>query len=487
MEQLKASVGGGARGGLAILLLTSMTPSVIPAPAAQLPPIPNLHQRKDEFDVTVQEQIQKAHEKLQMNLDSAEANGNLGKILHAHQRYELAEPFYLRARLLDPNAFPWAYYLGVIQVPLGKQTEAVTTLRLAVGLNSDYLPARMALAEALLKLGELEESRKAYERILQDHPESAAAHYGLGRVYSDKGAVEEAIKHFERACELSPEFGAGHYALGLAYRNLGNTEKSREHLSQFQRYSTQESPLEDPLLEAIQSLGSKAAYSLEKGIALRDQGRFKEAASALEEALKIDPDHAVAHGNLASLYIALQDPVQVERHYRAAVEIDSGMYKTHYNFAVFLGMAGRTREAMDVLKKALDVNPFHALSHNNLGYLLAQQGKSEEAGEHFRLAIQYQPNFQLPHFNLGRLLMTQGEHKQAIQHLQKTLTPENESTAVHIYTLALAYAQLGDLKKAKDYALQAKQKAVGPGQESVTNAIKKLLAQLDRMAKPDGQ
>ena len=404
MEQLKASVGGGARGGLAILLLTSMTPSVIPAPAAQLPPIPNLHQRKDEFDVTVQEQIQKAHEKLQMNLDSAEANGNLGKILHAHQRYELAEPFYLRARLLDPNAFPWAYYLGVIQVPLGKQTEAVTTLRLAVGLNSDYLPARMALAEALLKLGELEESRKAYERILQDHPESAAAHYGLGRVYSDKGAVEEAIKHFERACELSPEFGAGHYALGLAYRNLGNTEKSREHLSQFQRYSTQESPLEDPLLEAIQSLGSKAAYSLEKGIALRDQGRFKEAASALEEALKIDPDHAVAHGNLASLYIALQDPVQVERHYRAAVEIDSGMYKTHYNFAVFLGMAGAHKGGNGRAQKSAGCEPVPRLESQQPWISTGPTREERRGGRAFPLGHPVPTQLSTPPFQPGASL-----------------------------------------------------------------------------------
>ena len=487
VEQVKVALTGRARAGVATLLLGSMIAPVIPAPVGQLPPIPKLAERKDEFDATIQEQIQKALEKLQMNPDSAEANGNLGMILHAHQRYELAEPLYLRAQLLDPNSFPWAYYLGVIRVPLGKQTEAVTALRLAVGLKPDYLPARMGLAESLQKLGEFEQSREIYQQILQDHPQSPSAYAGLGRVYWEEGKVAEAIKNYEKACELFPEFGSSHYALGLAYRTLGNAEKSREHLSQFQRHSTKEPPLDDPLLEAIQSLGSKTNYYLGKGRALRDQGQFKEAAAAFEEALKIEPDHAVAHGNLCSLYIALRDPDQVEQHYRAAVEIDPGMYKTHYNFAVFLGMVGRTLEAMEVLRKALDVNPFHALSHNNLGYLLAQQGKFEEAEEHYLLAIQYEPNFQLPRFNLGRLLMTQGKHKEAIQHLQKTLTSEDESTPDHIYTLALAYAHQGDLGKARDYALQAKQKAVGPGQESVADAIEKLLTQLNKMAKPDGQ
>ena len=116
---------GRARAGVATLLLASVIAPVIPAPAGQLPPIPDLTERTDEFDATLQGQIMKALENLQMNPDSAEANGNLAMILHAHNRYELAEPLYLRARLLDPNSFPWAYYLGVIQIPLGKQTEAL--------------------------------------------------------------------------------------------------------------------------------------------------------------------------------------------------------------------------------------------------------------------------------------------------------------------------------------------------------------------------
>ena len=43
------------------------------------------------------------------------------------------------------------------------------TLRLAVGLKPDYLPVRMALAESLQKLGELEQSREIYQQILKDH------------------------------------------------------------------------------------------------------------------------------------------------------------------------------------------------------------------------------------------------------------------------------------------------------------------------------
>ncbi len=288
----------GARIGAASLLFASLIAPAVSAPVEQLPPIPRLAEWKDEFDATIREQILQALEKLQGDQQDATANGRLGMILHAHQRYELAEPLYRRARLLDPDSFPWAYYLGVIQGPLGKQNEATQTLRLAVALKPDYLPARMALAETLQKLGELAESRRMYSEILADHPQSASAYFGLGRVSWEEGEVAEAIRNYEKACQLFPEFGAAYYALGVAYRSLENAEKSREFLTRFGLHSASEPPLEDSLLEAIESLKSKAGYYLQQGIALRDEGQFKEAAAAFQEVLKVESDHSVAHGNL---------------------------------------------------------------------------------------------------------------------------------------------------------------------------------------------
>ena len=125
-------------------------------------------------------------------------------LLHAHQRYEIAEPFYLRARLLDPDSFSWAYYLGIIQGRLGKPAEAVASLRPATKLKSDYLPARMALAESLRKLGKLEESRELYRRIVRDHSESASAWAGLGRISWEKGDASEAVENYRKARRAIP-------------------------------------------------------------------------------------------------------------------------------------------------------------------------------------------------------------------------------------------------------------------------------------------
>ena len=474
------------RAFLAILSLSFLLAPFLLAQREPLPPVPDLAPRIHEFDANSRKQIRDAGEQVRLHPRNAEANGRLGMLLHAHQRYEFAEPFYRRARLLDPDSFSWAYYLGVIQGRLGKPAEAMASLRLATKLKPNYLPARLALAESLRKKGALEESRKVYLKIAQDHPESASAYAGLGRISWDENEISEAVENYRKAVERFPGFAAAHYALGLAYRSLGDPEKMQEHLSQFQRHSAQEPPLEDPLLDAVQDLESRAGHFLREGFVLREERKYQEAAAAFEELLKIEPGHAIAHANLVSLYIALRNPAKVEHHYRSAVAGDPGLYKTHYNFGTYLGWRGRTGEAVAALRKAVEINPFHADSHSNLGHLLAQSGSSAEAERHMRLAIRHQPNFPLPHFNLGRLLLTQGRHEEAVRHLHMTLDGEDDGDPLHVYTLALAYARLGELEKAEHYVLRAKRKAVAPNHAGIARDIESLLTELERAADSHG-
>ena len=103
-----------------------------------------------------------------------------------------------------------------------------------------------------------------------------------------------------------------------------------------------------------------------------------------------------------------------------------------------------------------------------------------------RLAIRHQPNFPLPHFNLGRLLLTHGRYEEAVGHLHKALDGADDGNPLHVYTLALAYAQLGELEKAEQYALRAKRKAVAPDQAGLARDIESLLNELKRAADSHG-
>jgi tetratricopeptide (TPR) repeat protein len=446
-----------------------------------LPALPNLPEsRLKRFSPAIRSQIQKAYEEAQANPADVEAAGRLGMILQLYEEFEVAAECYQRARSLEPKSFRWAYYLGVVRAAWGQDAAAVAIWREAVLLNPSYLPVRLKLAELLLSAHKLEESRQVYELLVKEVPSCARAHYGLGRVKWDMGEFASAIENYRRACELFPQFGAAYYALGLAYQKLGQPEKSLECLTLYQRNKGGEPPVQDPLLEAIQSLKVGAQHHFQEGWRLEGAGHVEQAVAEYEQALELDPNLTQAHVNLIPLYGMLGQFDKAERHYRACIEVNPSLAESHYNFGVMLTVQGRYGEASEAFRKALAINPFYADAHNNLGNVLEHEGKINEAFNHYLVALENKPNHRLAHFNLARLLQQRGRHQDAINHFLKTLAVEDEKTPVLMFALANAYVQIGDYAKAISYAKQSKQRAVALGLGDLANEIDKGLKQLEQ-------
>jgi len=95
---------------------------------------------------------------------------------------------------------------------------------------------------------------------------------------------------------------------------------------------------------------TSSGYHDSLGVLYAHQGKREEAEQQFLEALRINPNHALAHYNLGSLY--------------------------HDQ--------GKREEAEQQYLEALRINPNHANVHNNLGCLYDDQGKLEEAVKHFR-------------------------------------------------------------------------------------------------------
>ena len=437
---------------------------------AALPDLPQLG--PGDFPPAVREQIQGAYEQARANPRDPSANGNFGMVLEAYGQTESAAVCFQRARLLEPDSFQWAYYLGVAQADLGKNADAAATLRQALELKPDYLPARLKQAGYLLASGDQEQSERIYQAIVAEHPDSAEAHYGLGRVRAAGRQWAGAADSYRKAGDLFPAYGAAHYGLALALRNLGETAESEQYFGLYEKNRDDARPTEDPLGDAIQQLNRSAIYRIAEGVELARIGQTEQAVAAHEEALERDPQLVDAHANLISLYGRLGQTEKVEQHYRAAVRLDPNHAESHYNYGVILAERGKF-QAAKAFRKALKTNPAHPEAHANLGFILEQRGRVEEAVGHYRWAIQSKPDYRLAHYHLGRVLVLRKRYKEGIQHLQKTLTPEDETTPAYLYGLAVAYGRAGDLDNGLHYARQARQQAASQSQT-------KLLAMIER-------
>jgi tetratricopeptide (TPR) repeat protein len=436
------------------------------------------------FRTTIRDQVQQAYREVAAKPNDPDTNGRMGMLLHAFEQYESAEVCYRRARILDPRRFQWAYYLGLTQVINGKNEEAVATLRGAVGLDPEYLPARLKLAETLLTLGRLDESEETCRSIAQDVRFLAPVYYWFGRVAAAKGQDMVAIDYYRKACQLWPSFGTAHYALALACLRTGAAAEGHQHMAAYQKFKSDGDPQpEDPFLEAVRSLDNTALAHLMKGVELENAGRLDGAIAEHEEAVRQDPKLAQAHANLIALYARQGRTEKAEQEYQATVEINPNLPQSHYDYGVFLVSRRRFREAESAFRKALQSSPNYAEAHSNLGAMLERSGRVEEAVRHYRAAIEDKPNFRAAHFQLGRLLLAKNRTSEAIAQLSRTLTPEDGETPRFMYALGVAYMEAGDIANATRYLRQAGERAASLGQGQLAGQIATTLRRVDEKGK----
>ena len=151
------------------------------------------------------------------------------------------------------------------------------------------------------------------------------------------------------------------------------------------------------------------------GWQLHQAGRSADAARCYHTLLARQPDHADA----LHLFGVLHHqngyfPRAVELIGRAvALQPESAAY--HANLAEAYRAFGQHQQAMDSCRTALRLRPDYPEAANNLGLALHALGRFAEAAAQFRAALQMRPDFALARNNLGTSLRELGQLGQALQ------------------------------------------------------------------------
>ena len=131
-----------------------------------------------------------------------------------------------------------------------------------------------------------------------------------------------------------------------------------------------------------------------------------------------------------------------------------------------------------LLKRALDINPFHAHAHNNLATLLAGQHRLEEAASHYIQAIATDPAHRSARFNLGRTLVALGRPREAIPQFERLLARDDADAPRVGLALATAWFAVDDAPKAFAYGEQAHRSAIAHGQDELAATIEAMLRKM---------
>jgi tetratricopeptide (TPR) repeat protein len=122
-----------------------------------------------------------------------------GRALGEFGLFKAAYPQFHTARALAAGSAEPDYWLAAYLERQGRPQHAVPTLQRALASDSSYVPARLALADALLELGRPLEARVQLERVQSGPGIDARSLYNLACLRAAAGEIEGALGALERA------------------------------------------------------------------------------------------------------------------------------------------------------------------------------------------------------------------------------------------------------------------------------------------------
>jgi tetratricopeptide (TPR) repeat protein len=185
-----------------------------------------------------------------------------------------------------------------------------------------------------------------------------------------------------------------------------------------------------------------APVCVERGNALRAQGRSNEAAVAYRQALALDPSLAEAHNNLGAVLGAEGRHLDAADCFARAIELRPEHADFHHNCGLALEHLGRLGEAIACYERTIALDPDFVNAQFRLGNVRRDQGRYAEAAEHYRHVIRVEPNHGLAQTNLGRALRDVGRLEEAIEHGRNGVALLPQSAEAHA-NLAIALQDAG--------------------------------------------
>ena len=132
----------------------------------------------------------------------------------------------------------------------------------------------------------------------------------------------------------------------------------------------------------------------------------------------LDPSSAHAHDNLATVYSEKKLFREALAEYLTAIRLEPDSATAHYNLACFLATHGHDM-AVAEYRDAIELDAEYPDAHLNLGLTLADQGKSEEAVKEPRDRHPARPEGPVPRHELAALLMDEGDYRTTITQLKE--------------------------------------------------------------------
>lgn len=203
---------------------------------------------------------------------------------------------------------------------------------------------------------------------------------------------------------------------------------------------------------------ARSLYNL--AISFFNKKQYPEAAAYYSRTLQIDPNRFDAYEGLAFCAVETDDPNKAVEFAGRALKLNPKSAKAHLTFGRSYYKKQELQKALDEYNIALSLDPRLHQAYNGMGTIYYGYNKYEDAKKFWEKALKIKPDYPEALNNLAWLLATSIDKNfqnpaKACQLAEYACKITNFTQPDLLDTLAAAYAQAGDFKKAIETATKA--------------------------------
>jgi len=268
--------------------------------------------------------------------------------------------------------------------------------------------------------------------------------YLRGRYFWNKrtsDGIKHAIEHFQQSIERDPDFALGHAGLADSYIALTfyNFAAPHETMPKAKESAIKALALDNTLAEAHASLAH---------ILMNYDWNWSAAEKEFKRSIELTPNYATGHQWYAIHYLTatgrFEEAVQ---EMKKALELEPASLVMNTFMGATLYYAGRYDEAIDQCRRTIEMDPNFAVAHWHLGLAYEQKQALDAATEEFKKAISLSGGSPLMKAALVRAYAKSHKKHEANEMLNE-LNELSKQQYVSAYEVATIYVALGNNEQA---------------------------------------
>ena len=366
---------------------------------------------------------------LEKSPGNASIYNSLGTAYMATGSPEEAIKCYEKSLELDPDN-PMSYFnIGSLYQIQQNHEKACEYLKKAAEFDEEDESFKVAYAMSLVKSEKYEKAIEIYKKLLVHHPEKENYKYNLVTCYEAIGEIQTAIRMLEGMVYLNQKFILPAQKLANLYVKTNQLTKAKE--------------IYDNIL-----LKNKPTAEIMHQYAILSSSLCDTdtAEKMLKKVIKINPELARAHKDLAIIYLNKRLFDWADDEFKTAMKLQPNDFEIIFEYGNFLYSISKNNEAERYYTEALEIEPENilALTFMALNKLILNQ--LDDAKEYIMKALKVEHHHEYVLFCAGRIMYARKEFEEAKRYLIKAVEQNPDIETQN--TLALTYYELGEYQQA---------------------------------------